>query len=477
MLELAMVEQVQQIQKSKLIYLRSGLIKPILDRIALNFNTRSTIYMNYNVNKIDDANAVVDANLPKDLIDSKLDAIAKNAAKTMDVQGFRKGKVPVSIIKSRYADKMTQDAEGEALRELFTVALKELDISNDRLIGEPAVTKFDKKEDGSVDVEIKIFARPIVDLGDYKSLLPKVKEHTASDEEVEARLQEMAGQNTPLVKIARKRMARKGDFAVIDFEGFKDGVAFDGGKADGHTLELGSNSFIPGFEDQIIGMKYEEQKDITVTFPKDYQSKDLAGAEVVFKVTLHELQEKGDAVIDDAFAKQVLQGEEDATVDTLKEKVSEQIKSEKTNKYYQDELKPAYISALVEANDFAVPASILEQEENQALNNLIRDMKEDEIKKLQEDSAKVEKMRKKVAPDAIKSVRATFIVDALAKAENIDVTDQEVTQTIYYEAMMSGQDGQAMIKQYEEQGYLPAIKMSMIEQKVITKLLDEKVGK
>jgi trigger factor len=287
----------------------------------------------------------------------------------------------------------------------------------------------------------------------------------------------MAGQNTPLVKIARKRMARKGDFAVIDFEGFKDGVAFDGGKADGHTLELGSNSFIPGFEDQIIGMKYEEQKDITVTFPKDYQSKDLAGAEVVFKVTLHELQEKGDAVIDDAFAKQVLQGEEDATVDTLKEKVSEQIKSEKTNKYYQDELKPAYISALVEANDFAVPASILEQEENQALNNLIRDMKEDEIKKLQEDSAKVEKMRKKVTPDAIKSVRATFIVDALAKAENIDVTDQEVTQTIYYEAMMSGQDGQAMIKQYEEQGYLPAIKMSMIEQKVITKLLDEKVGK
>jgi trigger factor len=104
-------------------------------------------------------------------------------------------------------------------------------------------------------------------------------------------------------------------------------------------------------------------------------------------------------------------------------------------------------------------------------------MKEDEIKKLQEDSAKVEKMRKKVTPDAIKSVRATFIVDALAKAENIDVTDQEVTQTIYYEAMMSGQDGQAMIKQYEEQGYLPAIKMSMIEQKVITKLLDEKVGK
>jgi len=303
--------------------------------------------MNYNVNKIDEANAVVDANLPKELIDSKLDAIAQNAAKTMDVQGFRKGKVPVAVVKQRYGAKMAQDAEGEALREVFTVALNELEISNDRLVGEPAVTKFDKKEDGSIDVEIKISARPVVDLGDYKSLLPEVTTPTVSEEEVDARLTEMAGQNSPLVKLKRKRMARKGDHAVIDFEGFKDGVAFDGGKADGHTLELGSNSFIPGFEDQVIGMKYEEQKDITVTFPEEYQSADLAGAEVVFKVTLHELQEKGEPVIDDAFAKQVLQGEEDANVDMLKEKVTEQLKAEKTNKYYQDELKPEYISEIL----------------------------------------------------------------------------------------------------------------------------------
>jgi trigger factor len=432
--------------------------------------------MTYNVNKIDEANAVVEATLPKELIDTKLDQIAKEASKTMDIQGFRKGKVPVAIVKKRYGAKMAQDAEGEALRDVFTAALNELEIANERLVGEPAVTKFDKQEDGSINAEIKISAKPVVDLGDYKSLLPEVEVKDASEEEVEARLKEMAGQNTPLVKIARKRMAREGDFALIDFEGFKDGVAFDGGKAENYSLELGSNSFIPGFEDQIIGMKYEEQKDITVTFPEEYQSKDLAGAEVVFKVTLHELQEKGEPTIDDEFAKQVLQGEEDANVDMLKEKVSEQIKSEKMNKYYQDELKPAYIEALVNANDFAIPASILEQEENQALNNLIREMKEDEIKALQEDAAKVEEMRAEVNPDAVKSVKATFIVDALAKAENVDVTDQEVTQTIYYEAMMTGQDAQAILKQYEEQGYLPAIKMSMIEQKVITKLLDEKAG-
>ena len=197
----------------------------------------------------------------------------------------------------------------------------------------------------------------------------------------------------------------------------------------------------------------------------------------MFKVTLHEIQEKVAAVIDDDFAKKVLQQEKDATVDMLKDKMKEQIKAEKVNKYYTEELKPEYLETLVEKLNFALPASVLEQEVNQALNNEVRNMSEDEINKLKDDDKKIEKMRKAVLPEATKSVKATFIVDALAKAENVDVTNEEVSQTIYYEAMMQGQDGQALIKQYEEAGYLPAIKMSMIEQKVINKLLDEKAGK
>jgi trigger factor len=144
------------------------------------------------------------------------------------------------------------------------------------------------------------------------------------------------------------------------------------------------------------------------------------------------------------------------------------------NTYYNDELKPVYLQTLVEKIDFEVPTAVLEQEINQALNNKVREMSEDEINALKEDQAKIEELRKEVEPDAKNSVKATFIVDALAKAEDVTVADQEVTQTLYYEAMMQGQDGQALIKQYEEAGYLPAIKMSMIEQKVISKLLDEK---
>ncbi len=433
--------------------------------------------MEFNATKTNEANAVVTATIQADAVEANLNKLAKQAAKTMDVQGFRKGKVPVAVVKSRYAEKLTQDAEGEAIRDVMTAALAELKIDNSDIIGEPAITKFDKQENGDIEIEIQISCKPNVDLGDYKSLLPEIEVKEVTDEEVDERINTMAAQGTPLEKIKRKRMVKAGDHAVIDFEGFKDGVAFEGGKAEKHTLEIGSNSFIPGFEDQVIGMKYDEEKEITVTFPEQYQSADLAGAEVMFKVKLHEIQEKVAPTIDDEFAKKVLTNEENPTVELLKEKIAEQIKSEKMGKYYSEELKPAYLQTLVEKIDFVVPTSVLDQEINQALNNKVREMSEDELNELKKDQEKIEAMREEVTPDATNSVKATFIVDALAKAEDVSVTDQEVTQTLYYEAMMQGQDGQALIKQYEEAGYLPAIKMSMIEQKVINKLLDEKAGK
>ncbi len=433
--------------------------------------------MEFNATKINEANAVVAATLTAEAIAANVDKLARQAAKSMDIQGFRKGKVPVNVVKQRHGQRLEQDAQGEALREVLNKSLEELKIAADALIGEPAITKFDKKDDGKIDVEIQISCRPEIDLGDYKALLPEMKEIEVTDEEIDERLKEIAGNSAPLEKIKRKRMVREGDFAVIDFEGFKDGEPFEGGKAEKYTLEIGSGSFIPGFEDQVIGMKYEEEKDITVTFPEGYQAKDLAGAEVVFKVKLHEIQEKAEPVIDDEFAKKMLPQEENATVETLKEKMKEQIVNEKKAKYYNEELKPAYLESLVEKIDFAVPTAVLEQEISQVLNMQIRSMSEDEIKALQEDKDKIETMKEEATPEATNSVKATFIVDALAKAENVEVADQEVTQTLFYEAMMTGQDGQALIKQYEEAGYLPAIKMSMIEQKVISKLLDEKAGK
>jgi len=173
----------------------------------------------------------------------------------------------------------------------------------------------------------------------------------------------------------------------------------------------------------------------------------------------------------------MLPGQENVTIDTLRDRVKEQMKAEEKSKYYREELKPAYLETLVERIEFALPNSVVDQEINFALNNKIRTMSEEEINALKEDASKVEEIRNELKQDAVNSVKATFIIDALAKAENVQVNDQEVMQVLYYEAMQMGQNPQEVVKQYQEAGYLPAIKMSMIEEKVISKLLDEKLGK
>jgi trigger factor len=432
--------------------------------------------MEFKATKLDEANAVVTANITNDVIEQSLDVLIKQASKTMDIQGFRKGKVPVAIIKQRYGKKMREDAQSEALKDLYQDAIKELKIDTKEVIGEPSVTKFDIKDDKSIDVQINICSRSQIDLGDYKKLLPKIKAKKVTAKEINDKINEIAKQKGTLEKLKRKRTVKSGDFAIIDFEGFKDGVAFDGGKGENYTLEIGSNSFIPGFEEQLISMKYDEQKEINLTFPKEYQVENLAGADVVFKVKLNEIQTKVTPKIDDEFAKIILQGDKDATVEKLKDEIKKQIANEKKATYYDKDLKPKYLNSLVETLDFALPKTIIDQEINQIINEEVRDMSEDELQKLKVDEKKIEKMRKKAEPQAIKSVKATFIIDALAKAEKIEVTDQEVGQTIYYEAMMTGQDGKTMLEHYEKQGYLPAIKMSILEQKVMAKLLDEKAG-
>ena len=433
--------------------------------------------MEFNANRVDGANAVITATIAKEVVESNLDKVAKQAAKTMNVQGFRKGKVPVAVVKQRFADKLREDAEAEALRKILGEALKELNIANADLIGEPTISKFDKKEDGSIDIEISVACKPVIELGDYKSLIPAIEDKVVDTKEVDARLEEIAKSSAPLEKIARKRAVKEDDYAVIDFEGFVDGVAFEGGKAEKYPLHVGSGSFIPGFEEQVIGMKYEEQKDVVVTFPESYQAKNLAGKEATFKVTLHEIQEKAAPELNDEFAQKMLPGQENVTIDTLKEKITEQMKNEIMRKYYVEELKPAYLETLVERIEFALPTSVVDQEINYALNNKVRTMSEDEINALREDASKVEEIRNELKADAVNSVKATFIIDALAKAESVDVSDQEVMQVLYYEAMQMGQNPQEVVKQYQEAGYLPAIKMSMIEEKVISKLLDEKLGK
>lgn len=429
--------------------------------------------MEIKVNRIDNANAKIEGALSISDIEKKVEKIAKDAAKTMKIDGFRKGKVPLAVIKRRFGDKLNQDAESETLREFVDKAIKDLEITMDELIGEPQVTKYDKGED-KIDVEVKLGLKPIIELGDYFSLVPEVSEIEVSEDEVNERIEGLAKAQAPFEKVEEDRELVNGDYAIINFEGFLDGEAFEGGKAENYNLEIGSGSFIPGFEEQLVGMKAGEEKDINVTFPAEYGSENLAGKDVVFKVKLNEIQQKGKAEINDELAKKMLPGEKEATVDMLKEKVIEQIKNEKKTKIYNDELKPSLIDKFIEAFNFDLPEFVIEQETDLVLRSKLQSMAEEEIKEFQENQDKIKELRDSLKDEAAKSVKVTFIVDALAKKEEVDVSENEIMQTIYYEAMQLGQEPQKLFEVYQKQGLLPAIKMAMIEDRLLSQLLDKK---
>jgi trigger factor len=430
--------------------------------------------MEIKVNKINSANAEINAAITRNTIDANLEKIAGQLAKTANVPGFRKGKVPLSAVKKQYGERLEQDAEAEALRELLNKGLEMMEIANDMLIGEPQIMKFDKTDD-LIDVMVKIAMRPAIELGDYAALVDAFEKPAVSDEEVMKRIEELAQAQAPYVDVEEDRALVSGDTAVIDFEGFLDGEAFEGGKAEDFSLRLGSGQFIPGFEDQVIGMKKGEEKTIDVTFPENYGSEKLAGKPTQFKVKVNAIQTKGEVAIDDELAKKMLPGDEEATLDVLKEKVKEQIENEELSKLYNDELKPALLEKFVEAFNFDLPDFVVDQEMDMALNKKARELSEEELNELKESEEKVKELRETFREDASRSVKATFIIDALAKAESLAVPEQEVMQTIYFEAMQMGQDPAQAYEHYKNAGYLPAIQMAMLEDKLLSKLLNDKI--
>ena len=429
--------------------------------------------MDINATKINGANAKISATIMQDEINAKIDKIAKELAKTTSISGFRKGKVPLSAVKKQYGDRLVQDAEAEALRDLLSAGIEEMNIENDSMIGEPQISKFDKTE-GKIDVEVKIAMRPVIELGDYASLAAEFSKPAITAEAVADRIKELAAAQAPFVTVEDDRELVDGDTALINFEGFVDDEPFEGGKAEDFSLTLGSGQFIPGFEDQVVGMKKDEEKEIGVTFPDNYQG-DLAGKPAIFKVKVVGIQMKEEVIMDTALAQKMIPGDENATMEMLTEQVQTQMENEELSKMYNDELKPNLLEIYVKAFEFDLPIFVVDQEMDMALNKKAQTMTEKELTEIKEDQDKVQELRETFREDAERSVKATFIIDALAQKESIVVSEDEVMQTIYYEAMQMGQDPAESYEQYKTSGYLPAIQMAMVEDKVLSKILNSKI--
>lgn len=247
-------------------------------------------------------------------------------AKYFNIPGFRKGKAPMQLVERQYGSEIFyEDAFNELVPEVYDAAIKE---NNVEAVSKPNIdiTQMEKGKDLIFTATVQ--TKPEVKLGKYKGIEIKKIEYNVSEEDINHEIGHMQEKNSRLVSVD-DRPVENGDITVIDFEGSVDGVPFEGGKAEGHELEIGSNTFIPGFEDQIIGMKVDEERDIKVKFPDEYFSKDLAGKDAIFKIKLHEIKKKELPKLDDEFAKDVSEFD---TLEELKNSIKEKIDVENKNK-------------------------------------------------------------------------------------------------------------------------------------------------
>ncbi len=425
--------------------------------------------MQINTEKKNSANATIKAEFSKDELNSKVDELAKKTGKEIKVDGFRKGKVPAPVVKKLYGEKLEQDAEAELVRRAVDEAYKELGISQTDVIGDIIFKKYEKQDD-KIEVEILVSLNPKFDAEGYEDAVPSYEVPEVTEDEINERLQKLAEQNSKPISITEDRELQNGDIAVFDFTGYLNGEPFEGGKAENYELEIGSNQFIPGFEEQMVGMKKGENKKITVKFPDDYHSEELKGKEVEFDITLHDIKTKEIPSVDDELAKKILK-KDDATLEDLKKDVIKEITIEKLRKMYQDELKPKLLEALVEKFEFDLPENIVEQEIDNLANQKAHTLSKEELEELKGNEEKIKELRESVRDEAQKSVKATFVVDAIAKKEGVSVSENDVMQTLYYEAVISGQDPQELVKYYKENNLFPAIMMGMIEDRLFEKLL------
>lgn len=421
----------------------------------------------------DKVNAVASVNIPRQKIDDEIKALAQKASKSIKMDGFRPGKVPASAVMKRYEKELSKDAEQNLLKNAVDEALKELKKDGKELVAEPYFEKFERKDSG-IETQLVLSFKPQVDLKGYEALIPKFSAPKAEKKELDEKKKELLKSLATTEPIKSKRALKKGDFAKFDFEGFVDGVAFEGGKAENFTLEIGSGRFIPGFEDAMVGMKEGENKDIKVTFPKDYGAANLAGKEAVFKIKLHEIKELKIPELNAEILKQILPNENAPSEKLLDEKISEQIENEKLFKLINEDLKEKFGEALLKKFDFDLPRGVVEQEIDVQFRNAWSGFSQKELDEIRGDSDKYQKKRESFRNEAQKSVKFTFVVDELARLRGVSVSDNEVVQAVYFEAYRYNQDPKALLESYQQQGILPAIKMSLIESKLFNDIFAPK---
>ena len=413
--------------------------------------------MKVTVEKIDDINFMIRGHIDNSVIEDKVAKFKEEAAKNK--------KEDESI-----SEPVEQAAAGQVFQEFINAGIKEANIDVESLLGQPSLKKYEQQEN-SVYFEVELSTSPNIDLSiDYSSAIPSFAKPQADPKLVEKKLYEFALKQAPFIKIDKPRAIQDQDVAVIDFAGYINNEPFEGGTAEKFKLKVGSGSFIPGFEEQLLGMEYNEERTIKVTFPKDYQAADLAGQETTFVIKLHEIHIQEPQTPDDEFAKRIL-NDKNATLETLKSKLADQVISEELSNLYMKELKPKLINGLLSLFDFTLPNNIVEQEIDAIVREKTKKFTQEEHKLYIEDKEKFLALRDSLRDAARKTIKTALIVEALAAQAGISVDKQEVLSALGYQAMMTGQDAQELVKYYEENNLMTSAKMGLTEDKLFGTLL------
>lgn len=410
-----------------------------------------------------DAQTVLDA----------LDKAFKKVVKNVSVPGFRKGKVPRVIFERRFGvEALYQDALDILLPEAYEKAVEETGIEP---VDRPEIDIEQLEKGKPLIFKATVTVKPEVELGQYKGLEVPEKDFSVKPEDVAEELERMRKQQGQLEAV-EEGTVEKEDRVIIDFEGFVDGKAFEGGKAEKYTLEVGSGTFIPGFEDQLIGMKPGEEKEIQVTFPEEYHAKDLAGKPATFKVKLHEIKRLNLPELDDEFAQDVSDFD---TLEELKAEVEKNLK-EKAKRDEEEYVRNTLVELASENATVDIPEVMIENEMDFMLKQFEQRLMYQGLNLelyTQFTGQTVDEIKEQFKEDAEKRVKTNLVLEAIAKEEKIEVTEEDIDQEIEQTAKQMEREVDEVRKMFESQGAIDSIKEQLRIKKTIDLLVSNSKNK
>ena len=379
--------------------------------------------MSAKLEKLEGNQGVLTVEVDAETVSTSLDSAFKKVVKQVNVPGFRKGKMPRPMFEKRFGvESLYQDAIDFILPEAYTTAIEETGIEP---VDRPEIDVEQMEKGKTFIFTAKVTVKPEVKLGEYKGLEVEAFDTTVTDEDVENEIKTLQERQAELV-VKEEGKAENGDTVVMDFEGFVNGEAFEGGKAENYSLELGSGQFIPGFEEQLVGLATGESKDVEVSFPEEYHAAELAGKPAVFKVTIHEIKGKELPELDDEFAKDV--DDEVETLDALKEKIKTRLEHDKKHEA-EHYLQNTVVEKATANAEVEIPAVMIENEVDRMLQEFEQRLQMQGMNLelyFQFSGQNEEALRGQMKEEAEQRVRGNLTLEAIVKAENIEVTDEEV---------------------------------------------------